>query len=153
MSKQFRLFVGASAGGHLTQLQHLEHCWKKHTPVFVSTLAIVAPELQRHGRTHVIGECNRYHPLRALGVVWRSVRIVLRERPEVVLTTGSMPLAIFAFIAKLGGARVVWIDSITNFERLSVSGRLARLFADLTLTQWPHLASAEKRIEYAGELV
>lgn len=150
---QLRLLVGASAGGHLTQLLQLAPCWEGLSPVFVSTLPIVAPELERRGRTYIIGECNRFHPLRALAVVWRALRIILAERPVVVLTTGSLPMAIFAAQAKLFGARIVWIDSITNVERLSLSGRFARRFADLCLTQWPHLASVAERIEYAGELV
>ncbi len=153
LTRRFRCCVGASAGGHLTQLLELAPCWEEHTPVLISTLAIVAPELRRRGRTYIIGECNRFHPLRALAVAWRSLQVVLAERPEVVLTTGSMPMAIFALLAKLGGARVIWIDSITNVERLSMSGRFACHFADLCLTQWPHLASATRRIEYAGELV
>jgi hypothetical protein len=41
------------------------------------------------------------------------------------------------------GAKTVWIDSIANVQTLSMSGRLVRHFADLWLTQWPHLAHAD----------
>jgi len=59
-----------------------------------------------------------------------------------------------ALLAKLiWGARVVWVDSIANVDHLSLSGRLVRPFADLTLTQWPALARKYKSVEYVGQVV
>lgn len=151
--RPLRLCVGASAGGHMTQLLKLAPCWADQDSFFVTTLDLVAAPLRPHGPVYVIGECNRERPWRILGVLWRAFRVVWRERPDVVLTTGSLPLALVCLAAKLRGAKVIWIDSVTNVARLSMSGRFVRPFADLCLTQWPHLASARARIEYAGELV
>jgi hypothetical protein len=44
---------------------------------------------------------------------------------------------------KLLGARTIWIDSIANAEQLSVSGAKVKPFADLWLTQWPHLVTKD----------
>jgi len=71
----------------------------------------------------------------------------------VVITTGSLPLAIFCFLGKLFGARIVWIDSIANVEKLSLSGSFVRRFADLFLTQWPEIAAKYRNVEYVGSLV
>jgi UDP-N-acetylglucosamine:LPS N-acetylglucosamine transferase len=121
---------------------------------FVSTLPLAAEMLEERGRVYIIGEADRHRPLQALGILLRSVLVVLRERPDVVLTTGSMPLAILCMVAKCFGSKIIWIDSITNVEQLSMSGRYASHFADLCLTQWPHLTSVTRHIEYAGgELV
>jgi hypothetical protein len=51
------------------------------------------------------------------------------------------------------GAKVVWIDSVTNVERISLSGRMVRHIADLFLVQWPELASRYKRVEYVGAII
>ncbi|MBZ0171717.1 MAG: hypothetical protein K8E66_05000, partial [Phycisphaerales bacterium] len=62
-------------------------------------------------------------------------------RPGVIISTGAAP-GYFAFrIGKLLGAHTVWIDSIANVERLSMTGELVRTHADLWLTQWEHLAT------------
>jgi UDP-N-acetylglucosamine:LPS N-acetylglucosamine transferase len=113
----------------------------------------LAKKLQKRGPVYVIGEANREHPFKALLVIWRSLRVAVRERPDVVVTTGSMPLAFYCFLAKRLGASVVWIDSIANIERLSLSGRFAAMFADLVLTQWPKLARSGGRVRYVGELL
>ena len=145
--------IGASAGGHLSQLLRLAPAWAGYRVIGVSTLELARPSLTAFGPVFVIGECNRHHPLRALAVVWRCVRIVRQYRPDVVVTTGSLPLAILCLVARLWRARIVWIDSVTNVTRLSMSGRLVRRFADLVLTQWPALAARYRRVEYAGALV
>jgi UDP-N-acetylglucosamine:LPS N-acetylglucosamine transferase len=77
-------------------------------------------------------------------LVPQFIRILLRERPHVVVTTGSAPGLVGIALAKLfTRARTIWIDSIANCERMSSSGSRARYFADEWLTQWPDLAKAE----------
>ena len=70
-------------------------------------------------------------------------RILLKERPEVVVTTGAAPGLVALALARRLGSRTVWIDSIANVERLSTSGEHARRVADVWLTQWEHLARPE----------
>ncbi|MCI5150914.1 MAG: UDP-N-acetylglucosamine--LPS N-acetylglucosamine transferase, partial [Candidatus Electrothrix sp. MAN1_4] len=41
------------------------------------------------------------------------------------------------------GARTIWIDSIANSDKLSMSGQKVGKYADLWLTQWEHLARPE----------
>ena len=136
-------------------LKLLEHsdCWPCKPDVYVTTKPELARKLEKRGRTYVIGECNRRHPLRAFAVFIRSLVLVVRERPTVVITTGSFPLALVCFSSKLLGAKVVWIDSVANVEQLSMSGRFVRYFADLFLTQWPELASNYKNVEHVGALL
>ena len=58
-----------------------------------------------------------------------------------VVTTGAAPGLMALVMGKLlAGSRTVWIDSIANTRRLSLSGRLAWPVADAWLTQWEHLA-------------
>jgi hypothetical protein len=54
-------------------------------------------------------------------------------------------------LGRLLGARTIWLDSIANAERISLSGRLVRPFASVWLTQWEHLARGT-RPEYAGQV-
>ncbi|MBW8041247.1 MAG: hypothetical protein FVQ85_14760 [Planctomycetes bacterium] len=158
MDKQraLKICVGASAGGHMNQLLELlevSESWPQPPSVYVTTSETLAEKLAERGPVYIIGECNRKHPLKALGVLVRSLKIVIKERPDVVITTGSLPLAMVCLSAKLFGAGTVWIDSIANVERLSMSGRMMRGFADLFLTQWPQLARQYKNVEYAGNIV
>jgi hypothetical protein len=68
------------------------------------------------------------------------VGLLIRVRPDVVVSTGA---ALGYFAVRFGrwfGARTIWVDSVANAEELSMSGQMAGRHADLWLTQWPHLA-------------
>lgn len=151
-----RICVGASAGGHMNQLLKLlekSGSWPQPPSFYVTTMEELAESLAQQGPVYIIGECNRRHPLKALRVLMRSVRVVMKERPDVVITTGSLPLAILCLSAKMFGSKIVWIDSIANSESFSLSGRMIQHFTDLFLTQWPELAEQNQNAEYAGAIV
>jgi UDP-N-acetylglucosamine:LPS N-acetylglucosamine transferase len=102
---------------------------------------------------YTVGECNREHMLRVIVVVLRCINIILRERPDVVISSGAAVGCIMCFLGKLLGAEIIWLDSITNVERISLSGRMVRYIADLFLVQWPELAEQYINVEYAGEVI
>jgi UDP-N-acetylglucosamine:LPS N-acetylglucosamine transferase len=154
--KRIRLCAGASAGGHMNQLlKLLERAdpWPVHPSFYVTTMPASAKSFEKKGPTYILGECNRYKPLEAFKVILRSFRIIRKEKPDVILTTGSMPIAMFCLVGRLFGAKIIWIDSIANTRRLSMSGRLIRPFAGLILSQWPDVASGYPNVEYTGEII
>lgn len=148
-----KICLVASAGGHLNELCKLTEAWQNANIVFVTTTEHVRHSLERHGRVYVVGECNREHPVRVLKVAWRCLRAIWRERPAVVISTGAAAGCLCCYWGRLFGARVVWLDSITNVERLSMSGRMVRRIADLFLVQWPELAQRYPGTEFVGAVI
>ncbi len=89
---------------------------------------------------HLIPDSNRWNKLALLRSAAAIFLLVLRIRPDVVITTGAAPGYFGVLFGKWLGARAVWVDSVANVEELSMSGRKAGSVVDLWLTQWPHLA-------------
>jgi UDP-N-acetylglucosamine:LPS N-acetylglucosamine transferase len=79
--------------------------------------------------------------------------VIFKERPDVVISTGAAAGCLVCFLSKLFGAKVVWVDSITNVERISLSGRMVRYISDLFLVQWPELARQYSNVEYVGAVI
>ncbi len=75
---------------------------------------------------------------------------MIREKPDVVITTGAAPGLVAVFIAMLMRKRTIWIDSIANVAHLSLSGRIASHFVSRTYTQWQDLAT--ERVLFAGNI-
>jgi UDP-N-acetylglucosamine:LPS N-acetylglucosamine transferase len=153
MERAMRVCLAASAGGHASELMRLQSCWEGWECFAVVTSEVVAQQWARFGRVYVVAESNRQHPLRVLRTLAGCLCITLRERPAVILSTGAVVGCLMALLGKLRGARIVWIDSMANMERRSLSGRLVRPCADLVLTQWPEVAKQYRRVEYAGHIV
>jgi len=120
---------------------------------FVTTSRVVEKQWERFGRVYIVDDANRKHPIKVLKVLARCAQITLRERPSVVISTGAAAGCLMAFLGKLVGARVAWVESIANTERLSLSGRLVRPIADLMLTQWQEVARRYKSVEYVGQVI
>jgi UDP-N-acetylglucosamine:LPS N-acetylglucosamine transferase len=150
---KLRICLVASSGGHVSQLLKLAEGWREYETFCVTTTDVVREKLQKYGKVYIVGECNRGHPLRVVLVLMRCINTILRERPDVVISTGAAAGCIMCLLGKLLGAEVVWVDSITNVERISLSGRIVVYLADLFFVQWPELAHRPKNVEYVGARV
>jgi len=137
----------------MTQLLKLAQSWERYETFCVTTTDVVGKKPQKYGQVYVVGECNREHPLQVAKVLLRCLRLVFREKPHVVISTGAAAGCMVCFLSKIIGAKVIWIDSITNIEKMSLSGRMVRYIADLFLVQWPELTQRQKGIEYVGVLI
>lgn len=92
---------------------------------------------------HALPDSNRHRPWKAVRCARACWSLVRERRPDVVVTTGALPGLLCVMAARSIGARSIWIDSLANSERLSLSGQWARRFATLWLTQWEHLATPD----------
>lgn len=145
------LFI-SSSGGHWIQLRRLRPAFDGWSRFYACTNSGYRSTIDADERFLGVPEATRWNKLRlvhqALTVLW----IVLRTRPEVVVSTGASPGFFAMLFGRLLGKKTIWVDSIANVDELSLSGQQARRFADLWLTQWPHLAQPEGP-QYFGSLV
>ena len=146
-----KVIAVASGGGHWIQLLRLREAFEDNDVVFVTTDAMFASELAGWS-VHVVPDSSRWTPLRLLATAFTLLAVMLRERPDVVISTGAAPGFLAILYGRLLGAKTVWVDSIANAGELSLSGRLVGRLAGLWLTQWPHLAT-EDGPHYAGRVL
>lgn len=134
-----KLLAISSGGGHWVQLLRLrpafEGCQVTYATVREGYREDVAGEDFR-----LIPDSNRWNKLALVKSAAAIFLLLLKLRPDVVITTGAAPGYFGVRFGKLLGARVAWVDSVANAEELSMSGEKAGSFVDLWLTQWPHLA-------------
>ena len=103
-------------------------------------------------RFYAIVDATRWNKLKLLWMALEIAWLLLRERPDVVVSTGAAPGYFALRLGKWLGARTIWLDSFANVERLSLSGQRIGPHADLWLTQWPHLAQPEGPYFLGGTL-
>lgn len=147
------MLLACSAGGHLLQMLALRPAWEDLTRVWVTVDRIDA-------RSLLADEPVEYCPgppyrrpanvLRNLALAWRMVR---RHRPEIVLTTGAGSTVPFAWIGRLHGARVIYVESVTRRTAPSLSCRLVAPFADRIYVQSETLAQSMRGARYEGTVL
>jgi beta-1,4-N-acetylglucosaminyltransferase len=146
------LLLVCSSGGHLLQLVALHDAWDDFSRRWVTFDKSDARSLLGgEAVTFAHGPTNRSikNLLRNLVLAWR---IVGQVRPGVVLTTGAGVAVPFAWVARLRGARVVYVESLTRIDRPSLSCRLIAPAASRIYAQWPELLAAVPRARYAGQV-
>ncbi len=129
----------SSGGGHWIQLLRLRPAFSDCDVLYATVRAGYAADVAP-ARFCVIPDSNRWHKIRLLRSAMAIFLLLLRERPDVVISTGAAPGFFAIRFGRLLGMRTVWLDSVANAEELSMSGQKAGRYADFWLTQWEHLA-------------
>ncbi len=150
-SRPRRVLAIASGGGHWVQLLRLRPAFDADNVTFVTVDRAYASDVPGR-RFRVVSDATRWSKLRLVLLAVQVAWIIVRERPDAIISTGAAPGYFAIRIGKWIGARTAWIDSIANVEVLSKAGQLAGRHADLWLTQWPHLARPEGPYFQGGTL-
>ena len=139
-------------GGHLMQLVALRQAWDGMSCAWVTYDSSDARSLLAFERVHFAhgpGTRNVKTLLRNLPLAWRIVR---KLEPAVILSTGAALAVPFAWVGRILGAKVVYVESLTRIESVSLSYRLVAPVAHRLYVQWPELA-ARTRARYAGNVL
>lgn len=142
-----------SSGGHLLQLLALRNAWAGFSHLWVTNDRADARSLlagEDVAYAHWPTSRNLKNLVRNLFVAWRVVRAT---RPRVVLTTGAATAVPFAWIARMHGARIVYVESLTRIHAPSLSCRLIAPVAARLYVQWPELRAALPKARYAGTVL
>jgi beta-1,4-N-acetylglucosaminyltransferase len=82
-----------------------------------------------------------------------AVRVIRRERPDVILSTGAALAVPFFLVGKLAGCRLVYVESLTRTTSLSLSGRMVYPLANSFFVQWPQAARGRRKAIHAGSIL
>jgi beta-1,4-N-acetylglucosaminyltransferase len=148
-----KVLLVCSPGGHLQQMLALKPAWGDMDRAWVTLQgADVGYLLADEKVTLGNGPTNR--SLRRLvsniGLAWKLLR---HDRPDAILSTGAGLAVPFFIVGKLLKIRLVYVESVTRIETISLSGKLVYRFADSFFVQWPQAAQQRRRARYAGSVL
>jgi UDP-N-acetylglucosamine:LPS N-acetylglucosamine transferase len=148
-----RVLLVCSPGGHLQQMLALEPAWRGYERAWVTLPgADVSSLLAEEQVTIAHSPTNRNvkNLLRNAVLAWRLLR---RRRPDAILSTGAGLAVPFFVVGRLLGIRLVYVESVTRTESLSLSGRMVYPLASRFFVQWPAVAERFRRAEYHGGIL
>jgi UDP-N-acetylglucosamine transferase subunit ALG13 len=139
-------------GGHLLELIALRTAWRAFSHAWVTLDAADSRSVLR-GQRVFYG--NGPTP-RNLGNLLRNLlyagRVLVRLRPKVIVTTGAALAVPFAWVGRLLGARIVYVELSTRLDRASLACRLIAPVADRVYVQWPEMLAIVPGARYAGRV-
>jgi UDP-N-acetylglucosamine:LPS N-acetylglucosamine transferase len=128
----------------------LRAAYEKHDHFYVINEKIIVPP-DMDGKTCFIRHSER--DLLFFVNLWEAWRILRRERPDIILSTGAGPIVPFAIVGRLLGMRTLFIETLTRLQKPSMTGRIVYFLADRVFYQWPALERYFPSGVYGGPLV
>lgn len=146
-----KVFAVASIGGHWIQLLRIaKPMEEKYEMVYLCTHPKCETMVEGN-KFHLISDYSRWDAWKMIPSFFQLLRIVRKEKPDAIITTGAAPGLMCLLAGKILGRKTIWLDSIANVQHLSASGRIAAKFATRVYTQWKDLAT--DKIVFAGNIL
>lgn len=135
-----KICFAASSGGHFEQLMMLRPLMEKYESFVVTEKTGYA--VKTPVKCYYLHQVNRKQWgcfLYLLKNAWYSLRLLYRERPDVVVCTGVLAMIPLCVEAKLSGRKLVYIESFAKVTSATLSGKLLYHYADRFYVQWDQM--------------
>ena len=147
-----KIIFAASSGGHFEQIMMLKPLMEKHDSVIVT-------EKTKYGvgkadfKTYYLRQINRkeilFLPKLILNTI-TSFKIVLKEKPDVMITTGVLSIIPLALIMKMMRRKLIYIESFAKVTSKTLSGKFLYKYADQFYVQWEQMLDLYPNAIYKG---
>src|SRR5215203_4599730 len=133
-----KIALVSSCGGHLAEIRALKSVYERHEHFYVlNDKALLSKDME--GKTIFIRHSER--DLFFFVNLWEAWRILRKERPDIILSTGAGLAVPFALVGKLLRIPNIYIEISASVIKPSLSGRIMYYLADRFFYQWEGLKS------------
>ncbi len=143
-----RLCLVSSSGGHWEQLQKLRPLIEKYSG-FLVTEKTQFPEDAKYFMIQTDLKDKWMLPKMAVNAL-RAIRIWITEKPDFVITTGTMVAYPFYLLAVLFKKKFVFIETFGRADMATVAGKMMEKHSDLFIVQWETQVKHYKKAVYGG---
>lgn len=140
----------SSSGGHYEQLKMLKKLENKYNIFWVTE------DTDYNSKADYFlpqtGLKDKMFPIKMFKNLYKSIRIWNKEKPDIVITTGTMVVLPIAFIAKITKKKLIYIETFARVNDGTKAGKLMYKFADLFIIQWEELKDIYPNAIYGGSI-
>ena len=143
-----RLCLVSSSGGHWEQLQKLQPLTDKYEGIYITEKTKFPAQadyfmIQTDLKDKLMLPKMLINGFKAI-VIW------IRERPDFVITTGTMVAYPFYLLSILLRKKFIFIETFGRANMATVAGRLMEKHSDLFIVQWESQVKHYKKAVYGG---
>ena len=144
-----RLCFVSSSGGHWELLQKLESLAKKYEGFFVTEKTQFDAPLSKYFMKQTDLKDKFMIPKMTWNMFY-TILIWIKERPDFVITTGTMVAYPFYLLAVLFHKKFVFIETFGRANMPTVAGKMMEKHTDLFIVQWETQKKFYKKAIYGG---
>lgn len=136
--KKKKICFASSSGGHYEQLLMLKPLMKRYDSFIVTEKTQYNTEVEGV-KSYYLHQVNRKEMFFFFWLIvnsFKALRIVLKERPDYIITTGVLAVIPLCLLIKMTGGRLIYIESFAKVNSGTETGKFLYRFADQFYVQW-----------------
>ena len=143
----------SSSGGHFEQLKMLTELNKKYNTFIVTEKTDYNKDDKKIN--YFVMQVNRKEKLfifKMIGILFKSLYIFIKERPNVIISTGVLAAIPMMFIGHIFKKKVIYIESFAKINSPTMTGNLIykHHIADQFYVQWESMLKYYPNAIYKG---
>lgn len=144
-----RLLLVSSSGGHWEQLQKLQPLIDKYNGCMVTEKTKFDAKNSKYFVIQTDLK-DKFMPIKMLWNALYSIIIWVKEKPDFVITTGTMVAYPFYLLAILCHKKFIFIETFGRANMPTVAGKKMEKHTDLFIVQWETQKKYYKKAIYGG---
>lgn len=149
-NKNIKVCLVSSSGGHYEQLKQLKPLEEFYNVFWITEETDYLSDADYY--LIQTGLKDKMHLLKMTHNFWKSLKIWVKEKPDVIITTGTMIALPMALLAKLFKKKVIYIETFARVYDGTKTGKMMYRIADLFIIQWETLKEIYPNSVYGGSI-
>ena len=138
-----------SSGGHLTHLIQLKEWWKDKERFWVTFDKEDSRSILKDEKKYWCYFPTNRNIKNLIKNTFLAIKILRKERPDLIVSTGAAAAIPFFYFGKLFGAKTVYIEVYDRIDKPTVTGKIVYPVSDLFVLQWQE----QKKFYPKGEVL
>lgn len=151
-SKRKKVCFAASSGGHFEQLSMLKPLMDEYDS-FVVTEKTAYKATIKGEKMYYLHQVNRKELTLLIWMIVnaiKSLKMVIIEKPDVIITTGVLAMIPLSLLVKLFGGKLIYIESFAKISSPTETGKFLYKYADQFYVQWEQMKKFYPDAVYLG---
>ena len=149
MKKNPKICFVSSSGGHWEHLQKLKPLADKYEGFFVTEKTQFDAPLASYFMMQTDLK-DKLMPFKMLVNSVKALKIWIKEKPDLIITTGTMVAYPFYLLSIICKKKFIFIETFGRANMPTVAGKLMEKHSDMFIVQWETQKKHYKKAIYGG---
>lgn len=131
-----KICLVGSSGGHLTHLYMLKPFWESKERFWVTFDKEDARSLLKEERMYPCYFPTNRNIKNLIRNTIAAVKVLKKERPDIIISSGAAVAVPFFYIGKLLGAKLIYIEVFDRIDKPTMTGKMVYPITDKFIVQW-----------------
>ena len=151
-SKEIKVCLVGSSGGHLTHLYMLKPFWKNKERFWVTFDKADAQSLLEGEKMYPCYFPTNRNIKNLIRNTFLAIKILIKEKPNLIVSSGAAVAVPFFWLGKLFGAKTIYIEVFDRIDKSTLTGKLVYPVTDKFIVQWDEMKDVYKKSENLGSI-